>query len=74
MVRGLPGPVPSLPASTIRCWSSRRREILEIVCGDSPTSSASSTRLRPGRCTPDGVQDDGEVEVTHAGQVSAAPG
>ena len=47
MVRGLPGPVPSLPASTIRCWSSRRREILEMVCGDSPTIWASSTRLRP---------------------------
>src|SRR6478735_1893828 len=47
MVLGLPGPVPSLPASTIRFWSSRRREMLEMVCGERPTICASSTRLRP---------------------------
>ena len=47
MVRGFPGPLPSLPASTIRCWSSRRREMLEMVWGERPTIWASSTRLRP---------------------------
>ncbi|MCY1231011.1 hypothetical protein D9M72_434470 [compost metagenome] len=47
MVRGLPGPLPSFPASTMRFWSSSRREMLEMVCGESPTIWASSTRLRP---------------------------
>ena len=47
--------------------------MFEIVCGDSPTICGQLHPAQtPGR-TPDGIEDDREVEVAHSGQVGSAP-
>ena len=47
--------------------------MLEMVCGDSPTIWASSTRLSPPGGAADGIENDSQVEVAHPGQVGSAP-